>query len=198
MARRAPKCREAPITSADSLMTVWVQQICRGVPPDDIIATIAAHLKTAKGEDRYEWASRLQLILSITNRDHEALRLLDQVMEEFPDDVLLPMKKATINLYFVHDLEEALKWINVAMERAHRSGSFQREALGNKARILLKVAATSCRMFLRRSCRCISGRMFPISGGNVTSSIERHLDSSGRRFSIATTSFARSARGTHR
>ena len=134
-----PKCREAPITSADSLMTVWVQQICRGVPPDDIIATIAARLKTAKGEDRYEWTSRLQLILSIANRDHEALRLLDQVMEEFPDDVLLPMKKATINLYFVHDLEEALKWINVAMERAHRSGSFQREVLGNKARILLKL-----------------------------------------------------------
>ncbi len=116
-----------------------MQQICRGLPPDDIISTIAARLKAAEGEDRYEWASRLGLILGLANRDHEALRLLDQMMEEFPDDVLLPMRKANINLYFVHDFEEALKWIDVALDRAHRSGWFWREALGNKARILLKL-----------------------------------------------------------
>ena len=61
------------------------------------------------------------------------------MLEEFPDNVQLLMKRANYDLYVFDDPKEALKSIDVALERAYRSGSFRREALGYKARILLKL-----------------------------------------------------------
>lgn len=120
-------------------MKVWMRQLSRGAAPNDIVDAISARLRTAEGEDRYQLTLQLEHFLVIANRDREALQLLDQMIEELPDDVLLPMRKAIINLYFVQDLEEALKWIDVALERAYRTGFFRREALGTKARIFLKL-----------------------------------------------------------
>lgn len=120
-------------------MKVWLRQLRHGVPANDIVAAISERLRTAIGQDRYELASQLDPFLVIANREHELLSLLDQMMEEFPDDVRLPMRKAVINLYSMRDLEEAFRWIDVALERAYRSGSRRREVLGYKARILLEL-----------------------------------------------------------
>jgi hypothetical protein len=62
------------------------------------------------------------------------------MIERYPDDVRFPIRKATRYLYFWDDLEEALRCIDLALQRAHRSGFFRREALGVKARILLHLA----------------------------------------------------------
>ena len=40
---------------------------------------------------------------------------------------------------FSDDLEGALEAVDVALQRAYRTGFYRREALGNKARILLKL-----------------------------------------------------------
>jgi hypothetical protein len=60
--------QEAPITSADDLMKVWMGQLRRCVSPDDIVAAISARLKTATGEDRYELASQLDPFLVMARR----------------------------------------------------------------------------------------------------------------------------------
>lgn len=72
-------------------------------------------------------------------RDREALQLLDEVTERYPDDVRAPLDKAVRLLYFVEDLEGALQSVDVAIERAYRTGFYRRDALNNKARILLKL-----------------------------------------------------------
>jgi tetratricopeptide (TPR) repeat protein len=69
----------------------------------------------------------------------EALRILDEMIESYPDDVRSAIRKATLHLHSLDDPEEALSWIGVALERAHRTGFFRREALGDKARILLQL-----------------------------------------------------------
>jgi len=111
----------------------------RGVSPDDIVASIEARFEAATGEDRYDLAAQLNTFLAIAYRDEERLRLLDQMMKEFPDDVRLPMDKAEVYLYSPGVISEALKWIDVAIERADRQGHSRRETRGYKARILLKL-----------------------------------------------------------
>lgn len=120
-------------------MQTWMDQWGRGVSPDDIVASIEARFQAASGEDRYVLASQLNTFLAIAYRDEERLRLLDQMMTEFPDDVRLPMEKAEVYLYSAGELPKALKWIDVAIERADRQGHSQRETRGYKARILLKL-----------------------------------------------------------
>ncbi|QIP08538.1 hypothetical protein [Bradyrhizobium symbiodeficiens] len=110
----------------------------RGVSPDDIVASIEARFQLATGQDRYDLASQLNTFLTIAYRDEERLQLLDRVMKEFPDDVQLPMNKAEVYLHSSADFSEAVKWADVAIERANRQRCWQREALGFKARILLK------------------------------------------------------------
>lgn len=120
-------------------MQVWMDQLGRGVSPDDIVASIEARFQAATGKDRYVLASQLNTFLTIAYRDEERLRLLDQMMKEFPDDVRLPMNKAEVYLYSAGEIPKALKWIDVAIERADRQGHSQRETRGYKARILLKL-----------------------------------------------------------
>ena len=60
-------------------------------------------------------------------------------MQLYPDDVRPAISKATCYLYFLEDPEKALTSINLAIERAYRTRYFRREALGNKARILLEL-----------------------------------------------------------
>lgn len=81
----------------------------------------------------------LEGFLTRERRDREALQLLDSVIERYPDDVRASLRKADRLLYFAGDLEGALKSIDVTLERAHRRGCFRREALGCKARILVKL-----------------------------------------------------------
>jgi hypothetical protein len=64
---------------------------------------------------------------------------LDQIIERYPNAVRPLISKATLHLYYLDNPEEALRAIDVALEMAYRDGFFQREALGVKARILLKL-----------------------------------------------------------
>jgi len=70
---------------------------------------------------------------------HGALRVLDEIIERYPDDVCSSISKATLYLYFVEDLKAALTSIDQALQKTSRTGFFRREALGVKARILLQL-----------------------------------------------------------
>ena len=72
-------------------------------------------------------------------RDIEAVQIVDEMIEQLPDDVRFPIHKATLYLYFLEDPEKALPCIDVALRRAYRTGLFRREALGVKARILVEL-----------------------------------------------------------
>lgn len=120
-------------------MLGWLRQMDRGVSPDDIIDDISARLRTADAKDRAKLASHRESFLVIAKREREALQLLDQMIEEDPEDVRLQMRKANINLYFAKDMEEAIRCIDAALKLAYQTLCFRREALGIKARILLEL-----------------------------------------------------------
>jgi tetratricopeptide (TPR) repeat protein len=96
-------------------------------------------MRTAAGEDHKILASQLVNLWSMAGRYNEALQLLDDMIDRYPDDVRPTIRKASLHLYFMELPEEALKCIDVALQRAHRTGFFRREALGYKARILLQL-----------------------------------------------------------
>lgn len=117
----------------------WVYQIEREVPVGILIDVISARLRKADGRDHYDLALMLASYLRGPERDRQALGLLDELIDRYPDDVRAPMSKAVRLLWFLDDLEGALKAIDVALERASRTGFYRRDALNNKARILLKL-----------------------------------------------------------
>jgi len=82
---------------------------------------------------------QLHHLLIEAGRELEADRMIDEMLTYLPDEVLLAISKASLHLYFMHDPEGALEAINVALVRAHRTGFLRRDALGVKARILLKL-----------------------------------------------------------
>lgn len=93
----------------------------------------------AEGEDHRQLGFQLSLLLAESGRYDEELSLYAALMERYPSDVRPALSRATAFLYRLDDPEEALRCINVALERARRTGFFRREALGDKARILLKL-----------------------------------------------------------
>jgi hypothetical protein len=117
----------------------WVEHLRRTLPIDAAIRTVSDSLEKVDGEDRHVLASELAQLLCEAERYTEAVQVLDWIMQRYPDDVRCAMSKATNYLYFLGDPEEALKCINLALQRAYRTGFFRREALGKKARILLKL-----------------------------------------------------------
>jgi hypothetical protein len=84
-------------------------------------------------------AGELANLLSRAGRDDEALQVLGETLARYPDDVRPAISKANKYLYYLDNPEEALRSIDVALERAYRTLLFRREALGVKARILLKL-----------------------------------------------------------
>jgi tetratricopeptide (TPR) repeat protein len=81
----------------------------------------------------------LARLLREAKRDEEALQVLDEILRRYPDDVRSAISKANTFLNSLDEPEEALKWIDLALERAYRTKFFRREVLGDKARILLKL-----------------------------------------------------------
>jgi len=96
-------------------------------------------MQTGDSEDQYDLALYFANLLVEAGRDREALPILDEMIGRLPDDLRFPIEKATLYLYFLKDPEEALRSIDVALQRACRTGFFRREALGVKARILLQL-----------------------------------------------------------
>jgi hypothetical protein len=131
--------KKVAVDPIDLLRRQWIVQFRDGRPIVDIIDDISVRVRTADGEDRRSLESELVHFLLMAERDREALQLLDEISERDPDDVRPQISKATQYLYFLDDLEEALRCIDLGLQRAYRTGFFRREALGVKARILLKL-----------------------------------------------------------
>jgi tetratricopeptide (TPR) repeat protein len=106
---------------------------------NSVIRIVAERASTADADDYRLLASELAWLLREADRDGEALQVLDDMLQRYPDDVRPAISKANIYLYSLEEFEEAPKWIDVALERAYRTGFWRREALGDKARILLKL-----------------------------------------------------------
>ena len=129
------------IKSHDSIYELydWVEHLRVTLPIDAAIRTVSDSLEKVDGEDHYVLALQLAQLLREAERYTEAVQVLDQMMQRYPDDVRSAISKATNYLYVLEDPEQALECINTALQRAHRTGFWRREALGNKARILLKL-----------------------------------------------------------
>jgi hypothetical protein len=131
--------QNAAIDLVNGLQKQWLSQLRQGRPVDDIVDEIRQQFRTANLEERRWFAGTLVEFLIRAERQPETLQVVDEMIDELPDDVLFPMQKASLYLYTLGDAESALPCIDLALQRARRSGLFRRQALGEKARILLEL-----------------------------------------------------------
>jgi tetratricopeptide (TPR) repeat protein len=117
----------------------WIDQLRTQLPVADVIDIVATRMRTAIGEERDMLAWQLTSLLRSAGRYTEALQILDETIERDPKDVVALMSKASLYLNSLENPGEALKCIDLALERAYRTGFFRRQALGDKARILLQL-----------------------------------------------------------
>ena len=117
----------------------WCDELERKLPLSEAIAKVSARMRKSNGRDRYILGLNLHDLFVRAGRDAEALSIVDEMIELYPDDVRVPIIKARHFLYSQEDPQEALNWIEMALRRAHRTGFFRREALGVKARILVQL-----------------------------------------------------------
>jgi tetratricopeptide (TPR) repeat protein len=113
----------------------WIRALRRQVPLDRAVRIVAEKASTAEGNDYRFLANELRQ----AERDGDALQVLDELLLRYPDDVHCAITKANIYFYSLDQPVDALKWIDLALERANRTLCFRREVLGSKARILLKL-----------------------------------------------------------
>jgi hypothetical protein len=129
----------AAIDLVHALEEQWLNELRQGRPVDDIVDEIRRRFRAADIEERRWFAGALVTFLIRAERESETLQVVDEMIDELPDDVLFPMRKASLYLYTLDDAESALPCIDLALQRARRSGLFRRQALGKKARILLEL-----------------------------------------------------------
>jgi hypothetical protein len=128
---------QAVSRSVDALEKRLVGQLRQGRPVDDIVDEIKQRFREASSEERQWLAGVYVSFLIRARREPETLQVVDEMIDDLPDDVRFPIKKAFLYHYMLDDPEKALPCIDLALQRAYRSGLFRREALGVKARILL-------------------------------------------------------------
>ena len=133
--------QEVIIRSVDSLEKHlrWVDRLKAELSLNEVIDIVSARMRTANSEDHYHLAWSLDGLLREVGRDREALRVVNEMIDRYPDNVRSAISKASLYLYYLEDPDEALNSIDLALDRAHRTGFFRREALGVKARILLQL-----------------------------------------------------------
>lgn len=117
----------------------WIDQLRSDLPLEGAIDIVSMRMREGDSEEHHILAGELADLWSEAGRDDEALQVLGETMARYPDDVRPAISKATKYLYDLKNPQEALRCIDVALERAHRTLFFRREALGVKARILLKL-----------------------------------------------------------
>jgi tetratricopeptide (TPR) repeat protein len=123
----------------------WIGQlrvslVRKEIPIEGALARVQAQMQSANArDDQLTLALALKQLLTEAERYDEALRLIDSVIEQAPDNVRFPISKATLYFHRLDDPEKALQAIDFAIEQASRTGSFRREALNYKARILLSL-----------------------------------------------------------
>ncbi|MBR0814920.1 tetratricopeptide repeat protein [Bradyrhizobium diazoefficiens] len=121
-------------------LSEWVWQLRRERPLHRVIDIVGKRAQQADDDGYHFLAFELASLLREAGRIDEAIRTLDQVSDRFPDDVRAAMSKSSTYFWALDQPEQALEYIEVALERARRTGFFRREALGDKARILLRLS----------------------------------------------------------
>ncbi len=117
----------------------WAERLRKEQSLDHAIDAVQTRMRDSLSEDRRYLASSLVSLLTRAERDSDAVEVIDEMIERDTDDVRFPIMKASHYLYFMDDPDKALNFIDFALQRACRTGHFRREALGVKARILLKL-----------------------------------------------------------
>jgi hypothetical protein len=117
----------------------WADELWNTLPLAEALEAIEDRIRDADSDDRYTLTLDLKNLLLGAGRESEAERIIDEMIACLPDDVRFPLSKASLYLYYTEEPEKALDAINMALDRAYRTGFFRREALGAKARILLKL-----------------------------------------------------------
>jgi tetratricopeptide (TPR) repeat protein len=115
----------------------WARQLESKASEGEVIDLVRSRLQSASAEEQLTLTYILGMLLSEAKRSDEAMPLFDSVIKLQPDNVRCVIAKAT--LYYRDAPEKALKIIDLALERALRTGFYRRKALGEKARILLKL-----------------------------------------------------------
>jgi tetratricopeptide (TPR) repeat protein len=117
----------------------WADELWKTLPLSEAIEAIEERIRGADSDDRYTLTLDLKNLLLGAGREPEAERIIDEMIACLPDDVRFPLSKASLYLYYTDEPEKAVDAINMALDRAYRTGFSRREALGVKARILLKL-----------------------------------------------------------
>lgn len=117
----------------------WITEVRKEASLASAIRVVAARMSNSDDMDYRYLASELVWLLREAGRDEEALRVLNNMLQRYPDDVLPAISKANIFFGSLNEPEEALRCVDIALERAYRTKFFRRQALGDKARILLKL-----------------------------------------------------------
>src|SRR6266545_3942388 len=121
----------------------WSMELLRTLPLTDVIKAVDERRRDADSDDYYTLTHELTGLLTAARREPEAERIIDEMIARLPDDMRFPIQKASLHLYFTNEPNKALEAIEVALARAYRTGFFRREALGVKARILLKLGLSN-------------------------------------------------------
>ncbi|WP_298243735.1 hypothetical protein [uncultured Bradyrhizobium sp.] len=117
----------------------WIKDLRRKLPLPDVIRAVAERLVSVKGDDLRYLSHELVWLLREEERDIEAIDILEDMLRCDPRDVRPAITKANIYFVSLDQPIDALKAIDAALERANATGLFRREALGTKARILVKL-----------------------------------------------------------
>jgi tetratricopeptide (TPR) repeat protein len=117
----------------------WVRQLREGMSIDEVIDHVKARLQNADAEEQFDLEDQLYFLLKEAYRHDEVLQLIDQQIEREPGRVRPLISKASFIHWDRENPKEALTWIDLALECAHRTKLFRREVLGDKARMLLEL-----------------------------------------------------------
>lgn len=125
----------------DSLLELhnWIESLGSVASLDDVILLVFERFREASGEEHSFLGGELAFLMRRAGHNSDALVILDELLRVHPDDVHHAIGKSGVYLYALDRPEKALECVDLALERAYRTGFFRREVLGYKARILLKL-----------------------------------------------------------
>jgi tetratricopeptide (TPR) repeat protein len=104
---------------------------------EEAINRVQSELDQAVAQERLTLALNLNALLIDAGRNTEALQLIDKMIVEAPENVQFLIAKASLLFHQLGDPPRALEAINLALDRASRTISFRRQALNEKARMLM-------------------------------------------------------------
>jgi tetratricopeptide (TPR) repeat protein len=107
----------------------WLRRLRKEISIDEMIDRVKARLQNADAEDQFDLEFELRSLLTEAFRRDEVLQLIDQKIEREPDSARALISKASFYHYTIEDPKEALKWIDIALERAYRTKFFARSTI---------------------------------------------------------------------